>query len=55
MRLKGYLGMFRKSQEIWARNLEPKGVNTSHKPNPGTLCPLVIGLNNIAKVNNIKF
>ena len=39
MRLVGYLGMFRKSQEVWVRNYDPKGVNTSCKPNPGTLCP----------------
>ena len=39
MRLMGYLGMFRKSQEVWARNFDPKGVNGSRKPNPGTLCP----------------
>ena len=46
MRLVGYLGMFRKSQEVWARNFDPKGVNASRKPNPGTLCPppRVIGL-----------
>ena len=38
--------MFRKSQEVWARNFDPKGVNASRKPNPGTLCPppRVIGL-----------
>ena len=39
MCLEGYLGMFRKSQEVWARNFDPKAVNTSRKPNPGTLCP----------------
>ena len=47
MCLEGYLGMFRKSQEVWARNFDPKGVNASRKPNPGTLCPpppRVIGL-----------
>ena len=46
MCLVGYLGMFRKSQEVWARNFDPKGVNASRKPNPGTLCPppRVIGL-----------
>ena len=31
--------MFRKSQEVWARNFDPKGVNASRKPNPGTLYP----------------
>ena len=39
--------MFRKSQEVWARNFDPKGVNGSRKPNLGTLCPpppRVIGL-----------
>ena len=46
MRLVGYLGMFRKSQEVWACNFDPKGVNASRKPNPGTLFPppRVIGL-----------
>ena len=39
MCLEGYLGMFRKSQGVWARNFDPKGVNASRKPNPGTLCP----------------
>ena len=34
----GYLGMFRESQEEWARNFDP-GVNKSRKTNPGTLCP----------------
>ena len=42
MLLVGYLGMFRKSQEVWARNFDPKGVNASCKPNPG-----VIGLSGI--------
>ena len=37
MRLVGYLGMFRKSQEVWARNFDPKGVNASRKHNPGSL------------------
>lgn len=51
MHLVGYLGMFRKSQEVWARNFDPKGVNASRKPNPGTLCPppRVIGLRNSEK------
>ena len=47
MHLVGYLGMFRKSQEVRARNFDPKGGNTSRKPNPATLCPpplRVIGL-----------
>ena len=39
MCLEGYLGMFRKSQEVWASNFDPKGVYASRKPNPGTLCP----------------
>ena len=39
MRLEGYLGIFRKSQEVWAFNFDPKGVNASRKPNPGTVCP----------------
>ena len=36
MRLMGYLGMFRKSQKVSARNFASKGVKTSHKHNPGT-------------------
>ena len=49
MRLVGYLGMYRKSKKLWARNFDPKGVNASRKPNPGTLCPppRVIGVNNM--------
>ena len=34
-----YLGKVRKSQEVWACNFDPKGVNASCKPNPGTLSP----------------
>ena len=56
MCLVGYLGMFRKSQEVGARNVDPKGINASHKPNLGTLCPpslRVIGLNiNTDKIND---
>ena len=57
MRLVGYFGMLRKSQEVGARNVDPKGINASHKPNPGTLCPpnppRVIGLNiNTDKIND---
>ena len=32
MRLEGYLGMFRKSHEVWVRNFDPKGVKASQKP-----------------------
>ena len=40
--LGGYLGMFRKSQVVWERNFDPKGVNASHTPNLCTLCPLSV-------------